>query len=47
MDKKIKTIESKEKAALKDTKKLLKADKVQDKKMDKMKAEKKKMKSKC
>jgi hypothetical protein len=37
MDKKIKKIEAKEKSALKGTKELLKADKKQDKKMDKMK----------
>lgn len=42
MDKKIKKIESKEKSALKETKELLKMDKVQDRKMDKCKMMKKK-----
>lgn len=37
MDKKIKKIESKEKSVLKDTKQLLKMDKKQDKKLEKMK----------
>ena len=37
MDRKIKKIEAKEKSALKETKELLKMDKRQDKKIDKMK----------
>lgn len=37
MDKKIKKIMSKEKSAVKETKELLKMDKKQDKKIDKMK----------